>query len=244
MFQRLHSIFVVMLMVMTAACSAPGASVGSPEVQSTAAPPTISPVTPEITVDPTATVTPPSPATSDHIRFVLVSDGSQASYRVREQLAGRSFQSDAIGVTKAVTGTLVLDQNGALVRDQSKFTVDLRTLRSDESRRDNFIQRGTLETSRYPTAGFVPTEVRGLASPPPTSGEVTFQLVGDLTVHGVTRPATWEVTAHVAGQDLTGKATTSFTFEDFGMTVPSVFTVLSVVDTINLEIDFHMVRQP
>jgi hypothetical protein len=46
----------------------------------------------------------------------------------------------------------------------------------------------------------------------------------------------------VKGQELVGAATTSFTFADFGMTVPHVFTVLSVEDHIQLELDFHLVQ--
>jgi polyisoprenoid-binding protein YceI len=73
---------------------------------------------------------------------------------------------------------------------------------------------------------------------------VTFQLVGDLTVHGVTRPTTWEVTAQIVdGQALVGSATTSFTFADFGMTAPRVSVVLSVEETIKLELDFHLVLE-
>jgi len=59
----------------------------------------------------------------------------------------------------------------------------------------------------------------------------------------VTRPVTWDVTARLNGQDLTGTATTSFKFEDFGMSVPRAFVVLSVDDNIRLELDFHFVRQ-
>jgi hypothetical protein len=84
----------------------------------------------------------------------------------------------------------------------------------------------------------------GLPSPLPTSGEVTFQLIGDMTLHGVSAPATWEVTAQVNGPDLTGKASTSFPFNTFGMQIPQVFSVLSVEDNIRLEYDFHLVQQP
>lgn len=177
------------------------------------------------------------------MRFVLVPDGTQARYRVREQLARLSFPSDAVGTTNAVSGQVVVNSDGTVVREQSKIVVDLRTLQSDESRRDNFIRNNTLQTNQFPTAEFVPTAVQGLASPLPTSGEGKFQLGGDLTIHGVTRPVTWDVTARLNGQDLTGTATTSFKFEDFGMSVPRAFVVLSVDDNIRLELDFHFVRQ-
>jgi hypothetical protein len=40
-----------------------------------------------------------------------------------------------------------------------------------------------------------------------------------------------------------GSAVTSFTFADFGMTVPRVSVVLSVEETIKLELDFHLVLE-
>src|SRR4029079_202734 len=96
---------------------------------------------------------------------------------------------------------------------------------------------------KYPAAVFVPTSVSGLPSPLPTAGDVTFQLTGDLTVHGVTKSVTWDVTATATdGNDLAGPATTSFTLADFWLTQPRVPVVLSVEDTIRLELDFHLIK--
>ncbi|MEP7356838.1 MAG: YceI family protein [Anaerolineales bacterium] len=169
--------------------------------------------------------------------------GNEARYRVREQLANVDLPSDAVGRTAAVSGAIVINADGTIASDQSKVSVDLTGLKSDRSQRDRFLQNNVLQTSTYPTADFVPTGVSGLPSPLPTSGAVTFQLTGDLTVHGVTKAVTWDVTATAAdGKDLTGTATTSFTFADFGLTQPRVPVVLSVEDTIKLELDFHLVK--
>jgi polyisoprenoid-binding protein YceI len=182
-----------------------------------------------------------SPAPTDQLRLVLDPAQSEARYQAREQLANISFPTDAVGTTKAISGTIVIDESGTIVSQASKFVVDLTTLKSDKAQRDRFIQRNTLQTDTYPTAEFVPTQVVGLPSPLPTSGPVTFQLVGDLTVYGVTHPTTWDVTAQVAGQALTGSASTSVTFEDFNMTPPRVPVVLSVEDNITLIVDFNLV---
>lgn len=174
-------------------------------------------------------------------RFVVDSTGNSASYHVREQLASISFPTDAVGTTRAVRGALVLGPNGAVVRDSSHFVVDLTGLTSDRAMRDRFIQRNTLETARYPTAEFVANAAPGLPTPLPQSGRAQFQLTGDLTVHGVTRPATWQVSARFEPGAVTGIASTRFTFADFGMTPPSVMILLSVADTIGLEYDFRLV---
>jgi polyisoprenoid-binding protein YceI len=64
-----------------------------------------------------------------------------------------------------------------------------------------------------------------------------------LTIHGVTKPSTWDVTAEAKGGSITGKAVTRIHFGDFGMTQPRVAIVLSVVDDIKLEYDFSFVRE-
>jgi polyisoprenoid-binding protein YceI len=177
------------------------------------------------------------------ILFQFALSGNEARYRVREQLANVSLPSDAVGVTSAVSGALVINADGSIASDQSKVSVDLTGLKSDRSQRDGYLQNNVLQTRQYPTAEFVPTSQSGLPSPLPTSGAVTFQLTGDLTVHGMTKSVTWDVNATAAdGTDLTGTATTSFTFADFELTQPRVRSVLSVEDTIKLELDFHLVK--
>ncbi len=174
-------------------------------------------------------------------RYVLSAEGTEARFRVRETLASLDFPSDAIGKTNKVEGQIVIDPKGAIVRDQSKFTVDATSLVSDSNMRDNYIRRNTLQTAQYPNFVFVPTELRGLRFPLPAAGDVTFQLVGDFTVRDQTKPITWEVTAKVAQGIISGQANTKFTFADFAMTKPRVARVLSMEDEIKLELDFRLV---
>lgn len=191
---------------------------------------------------PTATTAPASQSTGDAVVFQLVPAESEARYRAREQLLGRSLPNDAVGRTNAVEGQIVFNSDGTIDSERSRFTVDLRTLQSDETRRDNYIKQNTLEVDQYPTAEFQPTAASGLPWPLPSNGQLQFQLEGNLTVHGVTKPVTWNVQATVEEQRITGTATTQVTFEDFGMTPPRVPVVLSLEDTITLELDFTFER--
>ena len=177
------------------------------------------------------------------IRFTIGATGNEARYRVREQLMGKDLPNDAVGATSAITGTILAYPDGRIVKDSSKIVIDVRTLKSDQSRRDGFLQRRTLETEKYPTVELVPTEIRGFTGKLPASGDVTFQLLGDLTVHGVTRPTVWNVKAHADGQDVSGTATTAFTFKDINLDQPKVPVVLSVADTIKLEYDFKVTKE-
>ncbi len=177
------------------------------------------------------------------VRYVTEGAGNAARYRVRERLLGKELDNDAVGETGAISGSIAIDPTGKVVRTGSLFTVELAGLKSDKSRRDNYIRNRLLETKTYPSTRFAISEVRGLPSPLPTAGAVKFQLVGDLTVKGVTRPTTWTVNATVNGDRLTGSASTAFTFDQFKLTQPKVSVVLSVADTIRLEYDFAMKKQ-
>jgi hypothetical protein len=48
----------------------------------------------------------------------------------------------------------------------------------------------------------------------------------------------------VSGDQMTGQAVTKFTFKEFGILQPKVPVLLSVADTITLEYDFAMRREP
>jgi polyisoprenoid-binding protein YceI len=178
------------------------------------------------------------------MRFVLAPEGNEARFRVREQLAGFDLPNDAVGKTAKIDGAMVLAADGKILKDSSRFTVDLTTLTSDQSRRDGFIKRNTIQTDSFPNAVFVPTSAQGLPATLPATGDLAFSLTGDLTIHGVTKPATWQVKAkRIAGGAVTGTATTEFKFGDFNMTIPKVARVLSVDDRIVLEYDFNLVPQ-
>lgn len=230
------------LTALLTACGSPAATTAAPTLPvATATNAPAATVAPAATTAPDATTA--SASTGEQIVLNLAADGNEARYRVREQLANVDLPSDAIGKTNAVTGSIVVSADGTVDSSQSKITVDITGLKSDSGMRDGFIQGSVFQSSQYPNVEFVPTKITGLASPLPQSGELTFKLEGNLTIHGTTKPVTWEVTATATdGTDLKGTATTSFTFADFGLNQPHVPRVLSIEDTIKLEYDFHFVK--
>lgn len=180
------------------------------------------------------------------VRYTVAPSGNVARYRVREQLMGRDLPNDAVGETREISGTLAFDDKGALVAGGSRVVVRTGALKSDSDRRDGYVRNRLLESAQHPTVELAPTAAKGLpASFVTASGNaapVTFELTGDLTIRGVTKPTTWKVTARRTGDAVTGTATTKFTFADFGLTPPKVPIVLSVADTIGLEYDFTLNR--
>ncbi|HEY8851479.1 MAG TPA: YceI family protein [Gemmatimonadaceae bacterium] len=177
------------------------------------------------------------------LRLVLSPAGSAARYRVRERLVGHDLPNDAVGETKTLSGAIEFDSKGRVIPQSSKFVLDASTFVSDQNRRDGFVRGRLLDAKQYPSIELVPTGVRGVSLPLPSSGTVPIEMTGNLTVHGVTRPTVWNGSAKFQDGRVTGAAATSFTFNDIQMEQPRVPVLLSVADTIRLEIDFDLIRQ-
>ncbi len=76
---------------------------------------------------------------------------------------------------------LIVNPDGSF-GPESKLTVDLKSLTSDQSMRDGFIQGDTLETEKFPTLDLVPKRAIGLPAPLPARREQSgFRLVTDMT---------------------------------------------------------------
>lgn len=96
-------------------------------------------------------------------------------------------------------------------------TVNTRSLDSNHSERDRHLRSDDfIDAAKFPQATFVSTEVI------PGDGD-EFQLVGDLTLHGVTRSITIDAKKVGEGKDPWGgyrvgfSGTTQFKAKDFGM---------------------------
>jgi polyisoprenoid-binding protein YceI len=184
----------------------------------------------------------PAAAAASGPVMLEVAPGTRASYRAQEQLAGINFPNEAVGMTETVTGTIRIAADGSIDSTQSKLTIDLRTLKSDQDNRDNYLRTRTFETEKFPMAEFVPRRIQGVPSPLPATGQAGFQLVGDMTIHGVTSEVTWNGVATFVGQMVAGRATTSVNFAKFNLPKPQLARVVSVEDNIRLEIDFRLRR--
>jgi polyisoprenoid-binding protein YceI len=172
-----------------------------------------------------------------------ITDGSSATYRVTEQFVGVAFTNEAEGTTNLVSGSLTIKADGSIAPD-SKLTVDLRGLKSDQDQRDGFIQNRTLETAKFPMAEFLPTKITGLEKLIPSSGQAGISLTGNLTIHGVTKEVTFQgiATFNPRTNSVAGRAKTSLTFDEFGITPPKIGRLASVDNKIQLELVYRFKR--
>jgi polyisoprenoid-binding protein YceI len=168
------------------------------------------------------------------LHFVIQQSGSEVKYVVRETLRG-VVGANAVGTTNAITGDLYLTPQGLAQGTTSKFVVDLRQLRTDESMRDNYVRQNVLQTTRFPNAEFVAESITGFPAAYTEGQEVPMTLSGSLTIRGVTKKVDWAVKARRAGDTLTGIADLQFNMSDYGITPPRV-PVAQAEDGVTLQI--------
>jgi polyisoprenoid-binding protein YceI len=145
-----------------------------------------------------------------------VTAGSQAGYRVPEVLNGQN--AEAVGRTGDVTGTLTIA--GTTATDAS-FTVDMTTVASDESRRDNQFRGRIMDVGTHPTATFELTSPIELTTVPGVGERLTAQATGELTLKGVTKPVTFPVEAERTDTGFKVAGSIPITFSDYGIDNPS-----------------------
>ncbi|HET7489922.1 MAG TPA: YceI family protein [Acidimicrobiales bacterium] len=144
-----------------------------------------------------------------------VATGSQAGYRVKEILFGQS--TEAVGRTSDVTGQI--EVQGARV-PSGEFSVDMASVASDESRRDNQYRR-VMDVSSNPTSTFKLTQPIELGSVPGDGEKAAASATGDLTLRGTTRNVTIPVEVLRSGSTVKVSGSFPITFADWGIPNPS-----------------------
>lgn len=152
--------------------------------------------------------------------------GSEAGYRVNEVAFGQ--QKAAVGRTDKVTGSMIIDGTTVTAVD---LTVDMKSVASDESRRDNQFKGRIMAVDQFPTARFVLTSPISLAA---TSGVVEAPATGKLTLRGTTKDVTVDIRAQRNGAVINVNGSIPIVFEEWGIPNPS-FGPVSTEDHGELE---------
>ena len=165
--------------------------------------------------------------------------GVFVGYRVQEQFGGDTIEKTAVGRSAAVTGRLTAE--GPRIT-AARVDVDVTKLTSDRSQRDNRIRTDGLETAKFPTASFELTQPIDLGSVPAAGTPVKVQAVGTLTLHGVSKPATFELDARWNGDSIDIAGSTPIVMADYSINPPNVGGFVSVDDHGTVELQLTFVR--
>ncbi|MEM7127398.1 MAG: YceI family protein [Chloroflexota bacterium] len=188
---------------------------------------------------PTATPieTATSPKEVDPQRFVVIPNESLATYHIYAQYANLDSTPQLVtGKTQQVSGELVLFLGSPPKLHAGYIEVDLTTLNSRDPRRDLAIRTTWLESDRYPIARFDAMRIENGPSEWTEGKEVTFNLLGELTLRRVTQEVNFDVTAKVDEGRLTGMATTEIFIHDYDFAPPVVENLVEALDGVTLTI--------
>ena len=166
-----------------------------------------------------------------------VTTGTEAGYRVREQLANLLAESDAIGRTSDVTGSItVVDAGDGAQLTAGEISIDTTTIASNESRRDNRLRTEGLQTDQFPTASFKLTQPVDIPAAAVAGTATDVTLVGDLTLHGVTKSVQIPAQAVLSNGQIQVAGSLTFPLADFQITAPNIGGfIVSIADTGTLE---------
>jgi polyisoprenoid-binding protein YceI len=169
--------------------------------------------------------------------YTIDSSRASASFTVDEVLRGSPYT--VVGTTDQVAGRFTFDPANPSAAGLGTIIVDARTLTTDDASRNRALANRILDSNTYEYITFTPSELSGLPSSVSVGQPFSFAASGDLTIKGVSRPATFAVTVEPeADGSLSGTATSTVAYADWGVSIPLVPFVATVGQEVTLALSF------
>jgi polyisoprenoid-binding protein YceI len=146
-----------------------------------------------------------------------VAAGSQAGYRVKEILFGQD--TTAVGRTGKVTGTVAI---AGTKLTSGTVTVDMGSVATDKSGRDEQFRDNLMSVSQFPTSTFTLTAPVDFGTVPPVGQKETVKAAGQLTLRGKTNQVQVDLSAVRGGDNIQVQTSIPVAFADYGITKPNI----------------------
>lgn len=181
-----------------------------------------------------------SAASAQSVTWQLDPAHSNAQFTVRHL-----GLSNVQGEFTKISGTAQIDDSD-ISKSSVNATIDVASIDTRVQGRDNDLKGPNFfDVAKYPTMTFQSTKIV-------KTGDGTAQMNGNLTLHGVTKEVTFDVTGptkiiQVMGTRRGASATTKINRQDFGLkymtgTVPGGADEM-IGDTITITLDIEMVKK-
>lgn len=172
-----------------------------------------------------------------------IAPGSVAGYRVREKLGFLPAKSDAVGRTTKITGQATVVETGTTVRfTAASFKVNVYSLKSDQSMRDEHIHTIGIQSATYPTATFVLSHTLSLPAGALNGKVVVKHVTGVFHIHGVSRTETLPLQMKLSNSLIQAVGSLTFPWSRFNMTAPSVDGFVNVSGHATMDFDLRLKR--
>lgn len=160
-----------------------------------------------------------------------VGKGSIVGYRVSEKLLGQN--STAVGRTSKTWGSL--DVSGTTIT-KATFSVNMASVVSDQPQRNSQFDGRIMDVSQYPTAKFTLTSPIKLVSVPQQGTITKYSAAGELTIHGVTKSITFNVSIEGTASGLEALAEIPIQFSTWKIANPSIGGFVTTANNGTLEV--------
>jgi polyisoprenoid-binding protein YceI len=146
-----------------------------------------------------------------------VADGSQAGYRVKEILFGQD--TTAVGRTGKVTGKVAIA--GTKITGGT-VTVDMASVQTDKSGRDQQFRDNLMSVAQYPTSTFTFTAPVDFGTVPGLGQKVTVKASGELTLRGQTKQVQIDLSTVRNNDNIQVQTSIPVAFADYGIQKPNI----------------------
>jgi polyisoprenoid-binding protein YceI len=182
-----------------------------------------------------------APAAAKVVHFRVDPDATQIVASVDEPFV--RVRGAASGSFTVLSGKIDGDSQDPVANGGVEIVLDASSYHSDDPQRDRRVTRDSLETVHYPTITFISTRIEDLKWEVPGS-DATATVVGNLTLHGVTREIRVPVDAILSPDGkLSADGEVSFDFTAFGVVPPSaLFGAIKAGSVVDL--NFRVIAVP
>jgi polyisoprenoid-binding protein YceI len=166
---------------------------------------------------------------------------SHAQFAIRHLMI-----SSVKGRFGAVNGTVRMDESD-ITRSEVEAAIDVNTIHTHEAQRDAHLKSADFfDAEHHPTIDFRSARITDVSA-----DKSEFKVIGNLTIHGVSREVTLSVTSEGRGKDPWGgeragfSAHTKIKRSDFGLSWNQVLETGGFVvgDEVKITLDVELVKQ-
>ncbi|PYY28699.1 YceI family protein [Paenibacillus illinoisensis] len=162
-----------------------------------------------------------------------ISEGSKVYFSVTTSQETVNF------VDEQVSGTWAINVDDAS-QMKAEGQIEMSGIDSGNGQRDGHVKEADFfDVSTHPQATFTATSFEGIPAEWTAGQTVDFKMNGTLTVKGVDKEVTFDAKAAYENDQVLLSATTTVTFEDFGMENPHS-VVLSTENDIHVQLELKL----
>ncbi|MCB0339453.1 MAG: polyisoprenoid-binding protein [Bdellovibrionales bacterium] len=171
--------------------------------------------------------------------YKIDADHSTVGFRIKHLSI-----STVPGRFKTFQGSLQFDPNN-IASSKANVSIDVSSINTEQSKRDDHLRSADFfDVSKFPTMTFETTSVEPISKD-------TFNALGNLTLHGVTKPVTLKVEFTGSALDPWGNervafsATTTLNRKDFGLTWNKLLETggLVVGEEVKIDIEIEAIKE-